>query len=147
MSSWRLGSLLGLELACPLGGSHQMAFAVPLFADEQSSWDFLATQEVAQYKCQCADPLGVWVFPGEPICRRSKWTCHSVWVLTPAAFLVGISFMHGPRSVSAAEGILFPSHVGSQGSQETWMKVLVARQPLRWVLCKASGTELSSEAG
>lgn len=49
--------------------------------------------------------------------------------------------------VSAAEGILFPSHMGNQGSRETWMKVLLAHQPLRWVqvLCKASETELSSE--
>lgn len=33
------------------------------------------------------------------VCRRCKWPCHSLWVLRPAVFLAGVSFMHGPQLV------------------------------------------------
>lgn len=41
------------------------------------------------------------------VCRRCKQTRNSPGVLRLAAFLAGVSFMHGPRLVSAVEGSSF----------------------------------------
>lgn len=105
MLSCRLGSFLRLELTClPVVVSKwtllglQLIKSCPAFPQDRGNLHSVNAHVLVLWESE---------FLLESLCRRCKWIHHSLWVLRPAAFLEGVSFMHGPRLVSAVEGSSF----------------------------------------